>query len=102
MATVLKQRSIIDIARLEAALDERLEEEAPTNAARSEIFALVKDAIADGRAEIKRRFEEDGDTGEANGRAAAFLMDQIFRFVLDATTTRAYPTANPTSAERIC
>lgn len=102
MATVLKQRNIVDIARLEAVLDERLEDETPTNVVRREIFSMVKEAIADGRAEIKRRFEEGGDTGEANGRAAAFLMDQIFRFVLDATTTRAYPVANPTSAERIC
>ena len=102
MATVLKQRSIIDMPRLEAALDARLEEETPTDVARRAIFELVKDAIADGRAEIRRRFEEEGDTGEANGRAAAFLMDQIFRFVLDATTMRVYPTAQPTSAERIC
>jgi [protein-PII] uridylyltransferase len=102
MATVLKQRNIIDIARLEAALDERLGDEPLARAVRAEIFALVKEALASGREEIRRRFEIDGASGEENVRAASFLMDQIFRFVLDATTQRVYPTANPTSAERIC
>ncbi len=105
MATVLKQRDIIDLGRLAEALEERLRHErevAPSPNVRGEVFALVKEALRDGRAEIRRRFEEDSATGEACVRASAFLMDQILRFVLDAVNTRAYPTAEPTAAERIC
>ena len=102
MATVIKQRDIIDIARLDEALDARLHEKSLSRNVRTEIFAQVKEALAAGREEIRRRFEEDGASGEANVRAAAFLTDQIFRFVLEATTIRAYPTAEATSAERIC
>ena len=102
MATVLKQRQIIDIARLEAALEARLGDEPLARTVRTEIFALVKEALAAGREEIRRRFEKDGASGEANVRATSFLVDQIFRFVLEATTTLVYPTANPTSGERIC
>ncbi|MDA0651813.1 MAG: [protein-PII] uridylyltransferase [Proteobacteria bacterium] len=102
MATVLKQRQIIDIARLEVTLDARLGDKPLSRNVRAEIFALVKDALAAGRDEIRRRFEEDGASGEANVRATSYLMDQIFRFVLEATTTLVYPTANPTSGERIC
>ena len=102
MATILKQRDIIDIARLAAVLNARLGNEPLSRNVRAEIFALVKDALAAGRKEIRRRFEEDGASGEANVRATAFLTDQMFRFVLEATTTLVYPTAEPTSGERIC
>ena len=102
MATVIKQRDIIDIAQLDAALDARLGDEPLSRTVRAEIFALVKEALGAGRDEIRRRFEDDGASGEANVRATAYLVDQIFQFVLEATTTRVYPTAEPTSGERIC
>ena len=102
MATIIKPRDIIDIARLAAVLNARLGDEPLSQNVRVEIFALVKDALAAGREEIRRRFEEDGASGEANVRATAFLTDQMFRFVLEATTTLVYPTAEPTSGERIC
>ena len=102
MATIVKQRDIIDIAKLNAALDARLDDEPLSRVVRADIFALVKEALGAGRDEIRRRFEEDGASGEANVSATAFLIDQIFRFVLEATTTRVYPTAEPTSGERIC
>ncbi|MEE8333108.1 MAG: [protein-PII] uridylyltransferase [Alphaproteobacteria bacterium] len=102
MATELKQRDIIDLAALQATLDTRLGEEVPTKEARRALFLMVKDALADGRAEVRRRFEEEGATGEATVRANAFLTDQLLRLALDVTTARIYPTANPTQAERIC
>lgn len=102
MATILKQRAIIDIARMEADLNNRLDDEPLSRVVRAEIFDIVKAALADGRDEIRRRFEEDGASGEENVSATAFLMDQIFRFALNATTTQVYPTANPTSSEKIC
>ena len=102
MATVIKQRDIIDVSQLEAALNVRLGDEPLARTVRVEIFALVKDALHFGRDEIRRRFEEEGASGEANVRATAFLVDQIFYFVLEATTTLVYPTAEPTSGERIC
>jgi len=102
MATDLKQRDIINLKRLRATLDAELGENVPAEAARHALFLVVKRALAEGRAEIRRRFEEEGATGETTVRANAVLVDQIFRLVLDVTTTRIYPTANPTQAERIC
>jgi [protein-PII] uridylyltransferase len=100
MATVLKQRQIIDRAAIEAALEAAYDEDTPANEARHALFLAVKAALEAGRAEILSRFEA-GETGEATVRAYAFLMDQLLRIVLDSVTTTIYPTASASEAERI-
>ena len=102
MATVLKARAIVDIAPMRAAIDAAFDENAPAKDVRHALFLAIKQALEDGRAEIRRRFEEGRSEGDTAVRAQAFLMDQLLRFAFDVTTERIYPTANPTQAERIC
>jgi len=102
MATILKRKEIIDLEALTAAYEAEWSEDESTSESRKRLFEMIKRALAEGRDEVRRRFEEDHETGETNVRATAFLMDQLLRFALDITTTHIYPTAEPTSAERIC
>ncbi len=102
MATVLRQRDIVDIDSLRAAIDSRFGEDAPGSEVRRAMVAEVKRALDSGRAEIRRRFESGEARGDATVRAQAFLMDQLLRFAFDVTTERIYPMPNPTQAERIC
>jgi [protein-PII] uridylyltransferase len=103
MATVLKQGDIIDIARIRATIDAQFDEDSPGREVRAALFLVIKQALEDGRAEIRRRFEAGGKHGgDAAVHAQAFLMDQLLKFAFEVTTERIYPTANPTQAERIC
>jgi [protein-PII] uridylyltransferase len=100
MASVLKQRQIIDRAAIEAALSDAYDEETPSNESRHALFLQVKTALEAGHAEIRKRFEE-GELGEATVRANAFLMDQLLRIILDSVTSTIYPTASASESERI-
>ena len=68
---------------------------------RPQLVALLKTALADGRAEIARRLEARPYAGTEAATAYAFLTDQILRLVYDHVTTRLYPLGNPTAAERL-
>ena len=68
------------------------------------VLALLRDALAKGRAEIRRRFEEPGplrNDGPAVLVATSYLMDQIIRVLFDFADQHAYPAANPSAAERL-
>src|SRR5205085_9894912 len=67
-------------------------------------LARLRDALATGRAEIRRRFEEPGplrNDGPAVLVATSFLMDQLIRVIFDFADGKAYPAANPSAAERL-
>jgi [protein-PII] uridylyltransferase len=72
---------------------------------RGEILGAFKQALADGRAEIRRRFDTPGspqaNDGPAVQAATSFLMDQIVRVLFDLADTRLYPAANPSTAEQL-
>ena len=102
MATILKQRDIIDIKLMRKALAAQLEDEAPSHVVRKLLLEIIRHALKDGRDEIKRRFENDNRLGEATVWANAFLIDQILNFAFEATTIHVYPTAEATESERIC
>ncbi|MGQ0662640.1 MAG: [protein-PII] uridylyltransferase [Pseudomonadota bacterium] len=95
MDGVDNQRLIIDRRALAGALDGL----GPGEKAR--LAELLKAALAAGRAEIRRRFED----GEADGgqavRATSFLIDQLVRVIHDWADRRIHPVANPTAAERL-
>ena len=76
---VPNRRAIID----RRALAERL-----GAAARGEAVALLKGALAGGRAEIARRLEDKPYSGTETAAAYAFLTDQIIRLVHDHVTLR--------------
>ena len=68
---------------------------------RAAAAGLLKQALADGRAEIARRLEAKPWQGTETAAAYAFLTDQILRLAFDFTANLLYPLANPTSGERL-
>src|SRR3546814_15936357 len=61
----------------------------------------MKEALAAGRAEIRRRFENEAASGTQTVRAKAYLVDQMIRVVSDHADQRLYPLANPSTGERL-
>ncbi len=103
--SVPDRRAIIRRRALEEALA-HLVEDVPTGAdlPRPKVLALMREALATGRTEIRRRFEEVGplkNNGPAVLVATSFLMDQLIRVIFDFADGRAYPAANPSTAERL-
>ena len=85
--SIPERRAIIRRRALEEALA-ALVEDVPTGAElpRPKLLALLRDALAHGRAEIRRRFEEPGplkNNGPAVLVATSFLMDQLIRVIFD-------------------
>jgi [protein-PII] uridylyltransferase len=69
---------------------------------RQQATALLRDALAGGRAEIARRLGEKPWQGSETAAAYAFLADQVLRLAHDFVVGRLYPrAANPTSSERL-
>ena len=102
IATILKASEIIDVNRLVAALDTVLgEEQSPTTGTKCAVLDLMKQAIASGQAEVRRRFEESA-SGAETVAANSYLMDSIIRSVFDFTLGRVYPAGVPTAGEHIC
>ncbi|MHA1568282.1 MAG: [protein-PII] uridylyltransferase, partial [Alphaproteobacteria bacterium] len=100
MQPIKSQRAIIDRRELIQRIDEIAGDRAVTpEQARARILACLKDSLAAGRAEIRRRFEAGGHGSEVLA-ANTLLMDQIIRVLYDFAFERAYPLANPTSGER--
>ncbi|MDQ8756979.1 [protein-PII] uridylyltransferase [Sphingosinicella sp. LHD-64] len=91
-ASIPARREIVD----RAALAERL-----AGVDRAEATAILKDALAQGRAEIARRLAEKPYAGTEAASAYAFLTDQILRLVYDHVTGHEHPRANPTTSERL-
>jgi [protein-PII] uridylyltransferase len=98
METIERQRDIIDRRALQAALEALAADGGEP--VRSRVVARLKEALAAGRAEVRRRFEA-GASGTETTRAMAFLIDQIVRVLYDFTQARVYPLANPTAGERL-
>ncbi|HEX9964646.1 MAG TPA: [protein-PII] uridylyltransferase [Allosphingosinicella sp.] len=87
-ASVPHKRSIVDRRALADALAQ-----APEAAA-----AILKQALADGRAEIARRLEERPYAGSETAAAYAFLTDQIVRLAYDHKVSGLAP---PEAADRL-
>ena len=100
MSTVARQRDIIDRRRLSEELAEAARALNSPGPDRTPLVAALRDALAKGRAEIRRRFEEKG-TGAAAIREQCFLIDQLIGALFDTVTQQLYPLANPTSGERL-
>ncbi|MET0365369.1 MAG: [protein-PII] uridylyltransferase, partial [Sphingobium sp.] len=99
---IATQRAIIDRRRL----SDRIAEEAARldndgAKLRPFIVATLKEALAEGAKEVRRRLEAHPTSGRDAVTAQAFLVDQIVRVLYDATTGFLYPINNPTASERI-
>ena len=101
MQNIRNKRAIIDRRSLNAEL-ETLARELGAGAPdfKGELLERLKSALAKGREELKRRFD-DGLSGGELMRANAFLIDQLIRSLYDLTASRVYPATNPTSGERL-
>jgi [protein-PII] uridylyltransferase len=99
MPAITRQREIIDRLKLAEALA-ALAEEAPPDSDRRRFLPLLKEALAAGNAEIRRRFEEGGSASRSV-REQSFLVDQLIRVLFDFVKERVYPLANPTSGEKL-
>ena len=86
------QRDIIDRRLVLASLE---------GADRATSAAILKEALAEGRAEIARRLEAKPYAGIEAAAAYAFLTDQILRLAYDYVTGRLHPLAIPTTSERL-
>jgi [protein-PII] uridylyltransferase len=100
MDAIRDQRAIIDRRALSGRLAAITEGARPPAEERAAVLAELKAALAAGRADIRRRFDADGD-GRLATRELGFLIDQLLRTLHDFTTTHPYPLANPSAAERL-
>ncbi|HSY85114.1 MAG TPA: bifunctional uridylyltransferase/uridylyl-removing protein, partial [Verrucomicrobiae bacterium] len=98
METIRDQRAVIDRRRLSTSLADA---GAKGDAA---LLEVLKRALAEGRVEIRRRFEAEAraeDAGLRVGRETCFLMDQLIRTLYDYTTQQVFPLANPSAGEHL-
>ena len=102
MPTIVKPKEIINVDRMFLSFDRDWTEGQEAGDARKRLFKICKGALIRGREEIKRRFEEEDETGETNVCSNSFLIDELLQFALKITTDKIYPTAEPTYGERIC
>ena len=62
---------------------------------------ILRTALADARAEIRRRLHEHPSRGLEIAASGAFVTDQLLRLIFDFTTTALYPRSDPTTGERL-
>ncbi len=63
------------------------------------VLAALRQALSDGRAEIRRQFEASTGGGEDCVRRNSDLMDVIIRALAEFTQTTIFPSAGPTTGE---
>ncbi|HEX8644519.1 MAG TPA: [protein-PII] uridylyltransferase [Allosphingosinicella sp.] len=83
-----------------AIIDRRALADALAGAMRAEATEMLREALAEGRAEIARRLDEKPWAGSETAAAYAFLTDQILRLAHDVALAE-HPNHNPTDAERL-
>ncbi|WP_081816472.1 [protein-PII] uridylyltransferase [Fodinicurvata fenggangensis] len=94
------RRDIVNRQRLQEKIAATWFRASTPERARSEILDILKEAQADGRDEIERRFH-DGASGLMTAQAFSFLADQLLRLVYDHVSHDLYPLHNPSTAERL-
>jgi [protein-PII] uridylyltransferase len=98
MTKIPNQRAIINRRAVIARLAEVVAEGLPKLKGRSRILEVFKGVLANGRAEVRRRFDAHGD-GTQTVHENCFLIDQLVRCVHDYATEYEFPQAIRTTAE---
>ena len=101
---VERQREILDRRTLTQALKDAVASAPDPRMETAAIGAILREHLAKGRAEIRRRFDADpraAESGRRLSREMSFLIDQLIRGIYDFTTEVLYPLANPSSAEKL-
>ncbi len=101
MAHISKRRDIIDRKALVGALDDLVGWSGYSPKTQARVLEIFKEALGKGRAEIRRRFEEERAPGAEVVRANAYLIDQLVRVIHDFALEYVYPAANPTPGEQL-
>ena len=94
------RRAILDRGKLQDRMAALVMRASTPERARSEILELLKGTLAQGREEIRRRFEA-GASGRTTAALLAWQADQIGRLIYDHVGQDLYPLANPSMAERL-
>ena len=101
METILSGRDVIAANALGGMLAELAAGRAATSpACRRDILAHLKEVLAHGRAEGRRRFEA-GASGPATASATAVLVDQILECLFDFASRHVNRTSSPPGAGRL-
>jgi [protein-PII] uridylyltransferase len=104
MSEIVDQRAILDRRALSAELNALAERSRDAAGATVDLQAILRRHLTEGRAEIRRRFEANprgATAGLDAAHEASFLIDQLIRCLYDYAVEKAYPLANPTSAEKL-
>ena len=99
-ARVENPRAIVNRRQLMIRLGEIVDQGPAGPEQRVAVLELLKTALAQGRAEVRRRFEA-GASGTTTVKAESYLIDQLIRLVYDHVCLRLYPIANPSTGERL-
>ncbi|MEQ8398960.1 [protein-PII] uridylyltransferase [Thalassobaculum sp.] len=97
---VPNSKAICDVAALTVAIEAIARGDGDAVERRAEVLACLKEALADGSAEVRRRFEASND-GAACVRQNAWLMDQLIGAAAKLAADHEFPATNPTTSERI-
>ncbi|MBZ6377838.1 [protein-PII] uridylyltransferase [Pacificimonas flava] len=92
--SVTDRRAIIDRRTIFSRV-----EEAP--AERKYYVEILREALADGAAELQKRIDADPGDGRAHAYARAYLIDQIVRIAFEASARFLFPNPSPSSGERL-
>jgi len=102
MARIRRRRDIIDRETLIAEIAEKLADSGPVSRTQGAVLASLKDALARGRVEIRRRFESDSVAGGETVRALAYLVDELIAVIHHIAADKVYPLSSSTKGETIC
>lgn len=91
ISKITKPRTIIDRKAILTRLEELLSWSGYTPDSRGEVFAIYRDALEQGRNEVRRRFETGEHSGSETVHAGAYLVDQLVRVVFEVATEYVYP-----------
>ena len=97
--TIEAPLDIIDPAVLEQRLHEAMDQ-GDAQAQRAAILAALREALAAGRAVIRRRFVDEAGSADACVAESAWLMDVLIGALASLTVSRLFPVSNPTVGER--
>jgi [protein-PII] uridylyltransferase len=96
---IANQRAIIDRRALADAVAAAIADKG--GGARPAILAVLREALAHGRAELAARLAEHPSAGHDCARGHAFLIDQLVRVIHDHVVHDLYPLGNRSTGERL-
>ena len=104
MNQISKRRGVINRIKVQEEIEVLFKNQGYNASKRNNIVKILKKALIGGNAEIKKRFEScvvKSDAGKNVLKDNTFLIDQLIRIIFDLATSRAYPAANRSTAEKI-